>query len=381
VKPEDLIPIPTLEELMTAAKAKLQDMKFRITNLRPGGVFYTLLEMAHQGLVDLYGLLRKVVPQIYVDTAEDIWLDAKGAEFEVYRKEAQKTQGNVILGRYADGDNVIIPAGSIVATKVDINGNRLQYIVREQTALESGNLETVVSVEAEYAGAQYNVGANQITELVTHIPGIDYVRNNENWITREGTDRETDESFRQRIKARWNQLSWGGSRDAYISWALEIDGVQMVLVDDQHPRGQGTVDVIIVSAAGLPSQQLIDEVQAHLDERKPVCADVLVQGPEPVIVDFDIVLYVHPDYGDLAVIEEQAATIIDTMFQYGDTENTEILKASPEFGVTRAQISANLMRIEHVVNIDIIAPAADVTVSGRQLAVKGNVNIRAQRVS
>jgi uncharacterized phage protein gp47/JayE len=365
---------------METSKAKLREVGFRITNLRPGGVFYTLLEMANQGLADLYDLLKSVVPQLYVETATGDWLDLRAADFEVYRKLAQKTQGNVIFGRNAPGGNVVIPAGTIVATGVDRYGERLQFVVTTQTVLEEGSLEVAVPVEAEFAGARYNVGGGQINELVTYIAGIDYVTNTADWITREGTDDETDDELRARVKAKWAQLSVGGGRDAYIAWAQEVPGVVVVQVDDNQPRGQGTVDVIITGTAGLPSQALIDEVQARINERKPLCADVLVVAPTPVVVDITATVYVHPVYGDLTEIQAQAASIIDQMFNYG-VETPGIVKASTEFGVPRAAIVSNLMTIEHVVNVALTAPAADVTVLPRELPVKGVVTITTQRVS
>jgi uncharacterized phage protein gp47/JayE len=381
INPLDIIPIKTFDDLMAAGKTKLRDLSFRITNLRPGGVFYTLLEMANQGLADLYELLRDNTPNLYLDTAEGDWLDFKAAEYEVYRKAAQKTQGNVTFGRSASSGNVVIPAGTIVATPVDAAGDSLQFSVITQTVLPDGQTTITVPVEAEFAAANYNVGTGLINHLVTYIAGIDYVSNSEDWITREGTDEETDDSLRLRVSLRWQQLSTGAGRDAYISWAQEIPGVAVINIDDQHPRGQGSIDVIITSAAGIPSQALIDEVQSHLDIKKPLTANVLALGPTPVTIDWDIDLYVDPDHGDLDEIEAQAAQIIDIMFMYGDTDHPEIKKVSTSLGVICAQAIANLMTIENVDNVVINQPAADVPITARQLAIKGTVTVTAERIS
>ena len=154
--------------------------------------------------------------------------------------------------------------------------------------------------------ARYNIAAGLITQLVTNVAGIDYVTNQEGWITREGSDDEEDETLRSRAIGKWSQLSVGGGRDAYIAWAQEIPGAVAVQVDDEHPRGQGTIDVIITGTVGLPTPELIAEVQTHIDQRRPLCADVLVIGPEPVVIDFDVVLHVHPEHGDLAEIKTKA---------------------------------------------------------------------------
>jgi len=380
MKPEDIIPIRTLSELMDSAKAKLQDLKFKITNLRPGGVFYTLLEIPSQGLADLYKLLKSVVPQIYLNTSTGIWLEANAADRGVYRKEAQKTQGKVIMGRYSTGENVVVTEGKIVATEVNIKGERLKYMVTAKTVMESNALEVEVPVEAEFAGAEYNVGADMITEMVTNIDGVDYIRNEDDWITREGADTESDESLRQRAQAKWNELAQGGIDNSYKSWAQSIPGVVVVQVDSQHPRGQGTVDVIITGTGGIPSDDLIAQVQERLDQKKSLVADVLVIKPEPVQVDFDVVLYLNPDYGEEDAVKAEAEQIIDIMFQYGDTDHPEISKVSPEYGLIIDQVRHNLLNIDHVVKAPINSPIEDITVSKRQLLVKGNVNVSVQRV-
>lgn len=381
LKPEDLLPTKTFQELMDDTRTRLRDLKFRITNWRPGGVFYTLVAMANQGLADLHGLLKQVTPQMYLSTATGFWLDARAAEYECYRLDAEKTLGQVACGRSEAGANVVIPAGTIVATRVNRQGTRLQFIVQSQTVLEEDQLEVLVPVSAEFAGAAANVGADQITEIITPVAGIEYVHNAEDWITREGSDEEDDESLRARALAKWDQLAVGPGDAVYQAWAQEIPGVVVVQVDSQHPRGEGSVDVIITSTAGMPTPQLIAEVQAYIDERKPGAANVLVLAPDPITVDFEIILYVHPEHGDLEEIPAEGAEIIDVMFHYGIQDGSGIIKASPRFGLTRAQIMANLLTIEHVINVAVIQPATDTAITNRELAVKGAVTVTAQRLS
>lgn len=380
MKPEEMITLKTVSELMESAKQKLGDLGFRITNLRPGGVFYTLLEIASQGLADLFQLLRDLVPQMYVTGATGDWLDIKAAEFETYRRLAVKAQGMVVFGRAATGSNIVIPAGTVVATPVDSQGNSYRYLVSSQAVMDATKTELPVQVEAEFAGAEFNVGAGQIKNILTYIAGIDYVRNTENWLVTPGTDDEDDETLRARARQKWYQLSTGGTREAYISWSQEIPGVVVVQVDDEHPRGQGSIDVIITSTAGIPTSDLITQVQNHLNIKKPLCANVLAAAPTPVTVNWTVTLYVNKDHGELGVIENQAREILDIMFRYGDNSRPDIKKISPAQGVIRAQAISNLMTIENVENVVISSPSADVPVSSRELAIKGTVNVTAVRL-
>ncbi|WP_027364027.1 baseplate J/gp47 family protein [Desulfotruncus alcoholivorax] len=380
MKPEELIPIKTFTELMNSTVSALRNSAFRITNFRPGGVFYTLLEKCNQGVADLYALLKSIAPQMYLDTATEDWLDLKAAEYGVLRKLEQKTIGLVGFCRNADGPNVIIPPGTVVTTETDRYGDRLKFTTTSQAVLTEGSLRVDVEVTAEFAGSIYNVGEGMINKLLTNVPGVDYVTNSESWVTREGTDTESDDSLRQRAKDRWSQLSQGAGDDAYISWAQEIPGVVVVNVDSQHPRGQGTVDVIITGTAGIPSDDLVSTVQEYLDKKKSLIADLLVIKPEPVQVDFEVILYLDPDYGDESEIQAEAESVIDIMFNYGDIEHPDIKKVSPEYGLLVDQVRFNLLSIDYVIKANIISPIDDIAVSKRQLLVKGAVNVTVQRV-
>ncbi len=377
--PKELITVKTFDQLIEASITRLKNLGFRITNFNPGGVFRTLLEECHQAAADLYNLFQNTLMQFFVDSATGTWLDYKAADVTVFRKAAVKTKGNVVMGRSVATNAVTIPAGKIIRTDMDSSGKELRYFVTTDTILAAGTLEGPVPVEAEFAGASYNAGTNQITTLVTYIAGIDYVRNDADWITQEGSDEEIDDALRIRTKDRWNQLSLGATALAYISWAKEVTGVVEAMVDSDQPRGAGTVDVVIIGTAGVPSQALLDSVQSKLDEKKSLIADVLAVAPSAVNIDINVTVTVHPIYGDLTVISNEVDAILTYIFNYGDTTRPTISKVDPTRGLTRAQIISNLMSITNVINVTVTAPAADVTATVRQLLVKGTVTKTVQR--
>ena len=69
----------------------------------PVASFITLLEMANQGLADLYELMKTTVTQSHVATATGRVAGPKSSEYEVYRKLAERTRGNVVFGRSTAG--------------------------------------------------------------------------------------------------------------------------------------------------------------------------------------------------------------------------------------------------------------------------------------
>jgi uncharacterized phage protein gp47/JayE len=186
---------------------------------------------------------------------------------------------------------VPIPAGRVVRTKPDGAGRIYRYVTTAAAILPDGAGEIAVAVEAEDYGPAANATAGQICEIVTVIPGVDAVENRVDWLVTEGNDVEQDVPLRLRYQLAWKVLN-GCTKYAYEAWAREVTGTVGVKILDQHPRGQGTVDVVITGAAGIPTPALLDAVSANIlgtgndDEKNPINDDVEIKGPSEVLVDY-----------------------------------------------------------------------------------------------
>ncbi|HPK04091.1 MAG TPA: baseplate J/gp47 family protein [Candidatus Sumerlaeota bacterium] len=284
------------------------------------GIVRGLIELWAWGLWQLYQFLGEILKQAFPDTATGKWLELHCRQVGVSRKAWTKTQGVVYFIRLAAGGNVAIPAGRVVKTKPDGAGNVYRYVTTAAVVLAAGTLEVAVPVEAEEFGAASNATAGQISEIATVIPGVDGVENRADWLTVEGTDEELDEPLRLRYQLAWQSLN-GCTKHAYQAWALEVTGVVDVKILDQHPRGQGTLDVLIVGSAGVPTQQLIDAVAANIlgtgndDEKNPINDDVEVRGPTPINIDYAAELELIS--GDEAAIVAEAENRVRALFAAG----------------------------------------------------------------
>jgi len=103
------------------------------------------------------------------------------------------------------------------------------------------------------------------------------ISNSAGWITREGSDNEDDESARERTLRSWSELALVPLRDTYINVCSAIAGVLYVTVKDQHPRGQGTVDIIITSEAGTATEDLLEKCRVACEEIREPDTDVKVK--------------------------------------------------------------------------------------------------------
>ena len=93
---------------------------------------------------------------------------------------------------------------------------------------------------------------------------------------------ETDEQLRQRALERIRQRGSSGNAADYVAWAQEVEGVASAAVIPLN-RGAGTVDVFFSPTEKAPPNVLL-LLQHHLDDKRPVGADVKVIQAAPVAV-------------------------------------------------------------------------------------------------
>lgn len=273
----------------------------------------TYRELAAQGHVDARNLVRALSVQLYPSTATGYWLDEHASSVNLTRIDARPTEGTVLM---TATQAVEVPAGTVVQTDVDADGRTLRFVVPEDTTVLAPAGK--VPVRAEVPGVSHNVGVNRITTLVTLIPGVTGVSNTADWITTSGVDRETDDLLRQRVLDSYPAQGEGVVWRAYRLWARGVPGIVKVSVLDEHPRGQGTLDVIVAPAVGLPSADDLAAVTAAIESHRTVNDDVLVRGPTEVPVDVALVIYADGGAISTASAQARVQAVLDGL-SIGDT--------------------------------------------------------------
>lgn len=369
---DEILPIPDREEYLNTLEQELKDEGFAITNFSSGGIFYTLLMILIQIRIELVKLLRGVVNNVFVSHAQDIWMELKAADFSKKRKQATKTQGYVTLERDASGDAMKIAKGDVFKTDQDINGEELRFLVLQDTILQKDSLSQTVLVQAEKEGSKYNVPQNQIKKSLTHIEGVDRIFNASDWLVQEGSDIEEIEGLRTRTLNSWAELSTFPIRDKYKNVCEAVEGVLFVRVDDLHPRGQGTVDIIVTSTAGEATQSLLDKVEVEANTIKGPYDNLLVKSSETVAQDIEIVVYIDENASDEGIQVKAESIIIDLL---------KITKYRELNKLYRDDIVYSLKKdIDVYKKSDIIQPAADVILSNDKVIILGTLTITVERV-
>jgi uncharacterized phage protein gp47/JayE len=155
-----------------------------------------------------YYQMSLILELFSIDTAVGEDLDERAAEIQpalISRIQAQKATGTVVFSRNtASGLTVTIPIGTKIKTsdgivfKTTSTGTITPGSPEQIGGHGAGRDSNLVAIVAEVAGTSGNVAANTIIKFVSKPGGVDQVTNLTSLIN--GLDKETDDSFRQRIK-------------------------------------------------------------------------------------------------------------------------------------------------------------------------------------
>ncbi len=297
----------------------------------------------------VYGYLDYLARQLLPDTADSDYLDRHASWWGVQRKAASAASGTVTLTAV---DGVVIPAGTVLQ-----RAGRGDYQTTAETTAVGGAI--TVPVEATFTGAAGNLTAGALLTLVSPIVGAQSTAVAVS-IT-GGADTEADEDLRARIRERIRLPPHGGAKHDYITWALELPGVTRAWAYPSH-LGLGTVGVTFVLDGRediIPTSEEVEAVQAYIDARRPVTADVTVFAPATDLLDLSIRLTPDTTAARLAV----EAELRDFLGREAEPGGTIYLSR------LREAISSADGEYRH----DLISPAADVVLATGHIAILGTI--------
>lgn len=365
---DQIIPMPDFEEKKEEIITALAEEGFAVTNARTGGIFITIISTALKCYIELKLLARSILKNMFIDSAEGEWLELKAADFSKFRKLEAKTEGFVTVSRQEDGENVSIAKGTVFKTVQDANGEELRYIAALKTILPQGALSVKVPVIAENAGIRYNVPQNQITKCPINLEGIDSITNTADWISREGTDIEEIESLRRRTLSSWAELATLPIKEKYKNTCEAVEGVFLAEIDDQHPRGQGTVDVYITSSAGAASDSLLADVAEAAEVIRGPYDNVKVMSTETVMQDISVEIDVSAGAAASAIEAAVKAVVLDLL----------TIKSGKALNIlTHTDLIYHIKKeINSVEAIRVLSPAKDIRLDKGKILVAGDITVK-----
>lgn len=306
----------------------------------------------------MYGVLAWLYRQIFVDTAENEYLERWARVWSISRKLATSASGTVSI---TGANGSVIPSGTLLIN----NTTSLQYSLNSDVTIGSaGTVDaTVTSVTA---AADSNVDAGILLSLVSPIAGVDSsVTVGSDGLT-GGTDDETDDSLRERLLERIRNPPRGGSKADYIRWAKSISGVTRAWCYPME-QGIGTVGVTFVCDDAtdiIPSSEIISRVKTYIDSVRPATVkEVYVYAPQ--ILTVNITVKLNPN-----------TVALQTAVQ---AELTDLFSSESQPGATiyLSHINEAISLASGEIDHTITAPTADIIADDGVMPVLGIVTFSA----
>ena len=218
-----------------------------------------------------------------------------------------------------------------------------------------------VRAQALEAGAAGNVAAGAVRAMAVAPVGVNRCGNPEPFTG--GLDREGDEELRARVLETYQRMPNGANAAFYQQGAMSFPEVAAAAVLPR-PRGIGTVDVVVSTAAGAPDSALLEQLRAYFQARREIAVDVQVRAPEMKTVN--VAVQVTPKAG----ADKQAVlSAVENRVQ-GWFDGRLLGQSS-----LRAKLGALVYGVEGVENYHISAPAADVAVNRDELPWLGTLTV------
>ena len=137
---------------------------------------------------------------------------------------------------------------------------------------------------------------------------------------------------------------------------------------DQHPRGQGTVDIIITSEAGTATEELLDLCRAACEEIREPDTDIQVKSAEIITQDIEVTVTVPNSMNQDGILERVKTAINDLLrLRNRDVALNELSHADI---IHKVKSDVSIVR-----NVTVTTPEADVALDVEKVIMAGKITV------
>ena len=261
-------------------------------DISAGSFFYDLLYPVAEQVRLLREKISALNENAFALTAAGEYLDRKTAEQGLERRTATFAGGTVrIYGNRGE----IVPRGAKLAAD-----NILFSVLDSASIPEAGYVD--LAAVCTVPGSAGNVKKGEINRFPVTLPGLTAVENTTDFTG--GYNAEGDGDLLERYIEKVSRPNASGNKYHYIGWAKEVEGVGEVRVIPLW-NGAGTVKVVIVDSDNRPADdELISKVKAHIEENRPIGADVTVVSASALTVTVSVDLVIAGESDAQSAVED-----------------------------------------------------------------------------
>lgn len=262
--------MPSTEAEITAFFKKTVEAEGFVTNTSRMSPFWRLIsKIVTTPVIWLRdALINVVLRNMFVATATSSMLRLLAWAVNIEAKPASPAAGVLRFYKQNAGDEVVIPAGTVVQTE-RINGMVYSLAVTEDTTLAEGVESGLVSVAATGSGSGYNLAPGYYRILPVAVAGIASAVNEEDWLVTPGANEETDDELRDRVRNQFNLVGSYHTDAIYRSMIAGVVGLSVDRIFFLHDatRGPGTANAYLLLDSGEASQPFIDAVNDYVNSQ------------------------------------------------------------------------------------------------------------------
>jgi len=261
------------------------------------------------------------------DDLQTLIVDHYGDDFA--RPGAQNAVGVVRFYRAVDtAGDVEIPAGTIVKTVVDANGEAVRF--ETLTTVTMTALEINASIEAVEAGTGGNRDTDDITVIESTLTDATVECTNDS-ATEGGAAEFDDEDYRTWARNKIITLK-GGTASAIQAVAINVSGIEtataiekLQTVIEYDVGGASTIGshfqiphayLYVADANGEANDALIDLVETAINGIRATGVVVTVVAATAVSIDWTLTLTLNPSGPNYTEFQNDTTKIKDTMTKY-----------------------------------------------------------------
>ncbi len=305
-------------------------------------------------IANMEWLKRQMLPQ----TAGGEYLTMHGAQRGLARKEAQAAAGSLTFSRTsALSYDLPVPAGTVCAVDKE---DTARYVTTEEAVLKANTLSVTVKAKAKDGGRGGNTAVNTVQVMITPPSGIQAVTNGEAFTG--GMDAEEDDVFRVRLLKSYANISNGTNAAFYRELAMKHPSVHSAGVVAKED-GVGTVSVYVASRGGVPSDEIVQELQEQFDRERELNVAVTVKPAVLQMIPLRFQIKPAAQYS-FAQAKEICEQVIDDYFAQ--------MQVGGVFRI--AEVCKNMLDSGAIVN-HFTTPGEDYAMPQNKLAAKGSVVI------
>lgn len=293
--------IPTTEaELKKAWEAEVAAQGSKLSNTSAYSPFWRIVTalVTNPVLWLITFVIETVLPNFFVKTAVDGWLDMLAWAVNVERKASTKAQGELLFTRSSAAGTLDVDIGTRVQSAA-INGHVYELKTTQVGTFVDGQSQLAIPVEAIDAGSGFNLAPGYYAILPVPVPGIVQVVNTDSWLTTPGDDREPNDQLRLRTRNQFSAVNQYHTDAVYRAMITSFPGVHPDGVFFEHgaPRGPGSANAFVLFEAGVPADEYLATINAYIREQgnHGHGDDMLVMVMPETLHDIGLSLWARPN--------------------------------------------------------------------------------------